>query len=756
MYESHQTTRLVKRKTPRRLGGTLSIATVENNRVDQDGNYISDYNNFMDTDKRKVVSPVYILGNKSDVLKGKVSESIFGKAVVFASSNTNLSPEELADRYIEQKRNPDAHTPEVRMIVLNNHGLSFTELITHRIQNQLTGEGEKAKKPWRMDTLGVRMFTAMWNFRASLENFISQLDKWKQENGYDSNKILDISKVESELFSRYGKNWITQLNAGSQEVQKLLNLYKVTAADLENLIKFNQEYCKDIPTFRLGIDLTNKNIGGYVRSFDVSNSSVYGKNEANMLAIEEEYAHKYHSILSSILEQLTANEPPEIFRKAGLNFKPMATRLAKADGSNYATNEYIGKNEQKRNLSGLIHTNNKNIVIGETDENGNVISTSTIPAESMFSFFPKAVSAIATKSRIYQTNSKANGLISITTIDTKNNTDKFDFDISALFGDGMLERKGNDNTLFNMFNLIFHGTVQSLEEPHAYTEEAPFKYGIFVDPDLETSQDYKQINVRGQNGQDYAFLKCGTNPIYFDVDVDVISGGIALNLSKLLEGGKRQLKEETKVENPAEQYIGYSSKIVDEQDRTRFQNFLLNEGKEDNEQSYMEYVTIQNNRKLINFFRNGSSVDNIVELINMQLGQPTIKDVKYENGKIIYTDVNDGTGELSLDTEDMYISMTPNKTNSVEEITGQSFDSMVVDPTGMDIMTHQDFLNQLEETFQDDSDVQMLSNSSNVESYLELLVSMKDTLNNKIEQLEDSDLKWNLSDYLLYVDTSCF
>lgn len=374
----------------------------------------------------------------------------------------------------------------------------------------------------------------------------------------------------------------------------------------------------------------------------------------------------------------------------------------------------------------------------------------------MFSFFPKAVSAIATKSRIYQTNGKANGLISITTIDTKNNTGKFDFDISALFRNGMLERRGNDNTLFNMFNLIFHGTTQSLETPHAYTEEAPFKYGIFVDPDLEVSQDYKQINVRGQNGQDYAFLKCGTNPIYFDVDVDVISGGIALNLSKLLEEGKRQLKEETKVENPVEQYVGYSSKIVDEQDRTRFQNFLLNEGKEDNEQSYMEYVTIQNNRKLINFFRNGSSIDNIVELINMQLGQSTIKDVKYENGKIIYTDVNDGTGELSLDTEDMYISMTPNKTNSVEEITGQSFDSMVVDPIGMDIMTHQDFLNQLEETFQDDSDIQMLSNSSNVESYLELLVSMKDTLNNKIEQLEDSDLKWNLSDYLLYVDTSCF
>lgn len=72
-----------------------------------------------------------------------------------------------------------------------------------------------------------------------------------------------------------------------------------------------------------------------------------------MLAIEEEYAHKYHAILSSILEQLTANEPPELFKRAGLEFKPMATRLAKADGSNYATNEYIGKVNREETYLGL-------------------------------------------------------------------------------------------------------------------------------------------------------------------------------------------------------------------------------------------------------------------------------------------------------------------------------------------------------------------------------------------------------------------
>lgn len=754
MYESHKTTRLVKRQSPRRLGGTLSIATVENNIIDQDGNYVEDYNNFMDTDKRKVVSPVYILGNRSDILKGKVSESIFGKAVVFVSSNTTLNPEQLADKYIEQKKNPNSHTPEVRMVVLNNHGLSFTELITHRIQNQLTGEGEKAKKPWRMDTLGVRMFTAMWNFRAGLENFITELNRWKSENNYSDSKVLDITKVESLMYNEYGRDWASNINSESQFVQQLYNTYHIGANDLENLIKFNQEYCKDIPTFRLGIDFTKNNLGGYIRPFDVSNSTKYGKKEANLIAIEEEYAIRYHSLLSSILEQLTANEPPAIFKQANIDYTPMSTKLVKPNGSNYATNEYIGKDEQQRNLAGLIHTNDKNIVIGETDDAGEFITKSIITPDSMFSFFPKAISAIATKSKIYQTKPKVSGLIKINTIDTKNNQKSFDFDIEALFKEGLLERRGNDNTLFNLFNLMFHGTIQSLETEHIYTEDAPFKYGIFVDPDLEQSQDYKQINVRGQDGQDYALLRCGTNPIFFDVDVDVIPGGIALNLSKLIEKGSKQLKQETKVEPPTP--VGYSSNIENEQEKVAFTNYLLNNGLSDTEQSYTDYVVLQNNKKLINFFRGGVAVDNIVNIVNMQLGESKLKEVSYENGKVVYTDTDGNTGELSLDTEDMYISIIPNKQNSFEDITKQSFNSMVSDPSGIDVMTHQDFLNQLEDLFQNDQDVQTLANSSSVESYLELLVEMKDTLNNKIEQLEDSDTKYNLSDYLLYVDTTCF
>lgn len=758
MYESHRTTRLVKRTVPRRLGGTLSIATVENNIVDKDGNYIEDYKNFMDTDKRKVVSPVYIVGNRSDVLKGVIPESIFGKAVVFVSSNTNLSPEELPERYIEQKKNPNSHTPEVRMVLLNNHGLSFTELVTHRIQKLLNGEGEKSKKPWRMDTLGIRMFTAMWNFRAGLENFLIQLDKWKKENNYNENKVLDITKVEAELFNKFGKKWESKLD--TDEAKALLNTYKVTINDLKNLIKFNQEYCKDIPTFRLGIDFTNKEIGGFIRQFDVSNSSIYGKNQANMIALEEEYARKYHTLLSTILSQLTSNEAPKELKLVGFDFKPMHTKLVKSDGTDFKTNEYIGKNEQKRNLSGLIHTTNKNIILGETDNDGKIISSITIGANSIFSFFPKAISTIATKSRIYQTHSKASGLISISTIDTKDRQEKFDFDISSLFKEGLVTRKGNDNTIFNMFNLIFHGTTKSLEEPHAYTEDAPFKYGMFVDPDLEESQNYKQINIRGNNGQDYTFLRCGTNPIYFDVDVDVIPGGMAINLTKLINGGNKPLvSNQTQKSNLVKQQIGYSSRIIDQKEKIAFSNYILNNGLEDNQENYSKFVSSQNTKRIKIFFRTGVYSGDILSLINLNLqGRASLKDVKSENNKIIYTDQNENTGELSLDEEDMYITLTPDNSNSYEDLTKQSFNSIVKDPTGEDIMSHQDFLNQLEEMLPEDDQINQLSNSSNIENYLQLLENQRDILSDKISELEniDDELKYKMLDYLTYIDTSCF
>jgi hypothetical protein len=189
--------------------------------------------------------------------------------------------------------------------------------------------------------------------------------------------------------------------------------------------------------------------------------------------------------------------------------KSLNTRLRHTDGTDFKVNEYIGKDEQHRNLSGLIHTEDKVLVLGETDDEGKVTKTIEIAPESIFSFFPKAVVAIAAKALKYQASDHRYGVVQISTVNSNEGTDEkdyFNFDVAELFGKGLLDPDVKvDNTLFNLFDLMFHGTTQSLEQwkqprtgrlKRAYLEDAFAKYGFFVDPDLEYSNEYKEINIR--------------------------------------------------------------------------------------------------------------------------------------------------------------------------------------------------------------------------------------------------------------------
>jgi hypothetical protein len=65
----------------------------------------------------------------------------------------------------------------------------------------------------------------------------------------------------------------------------------------------------------------------------------------------------------------------------------------------------------------------------------------------------------------------------------------------------MIKKGVNDNSFFNIVNLAFHGTVDSIEYTRstkekkgkarsAYTSYAPMKYGFLVDPELRISDNY--------------------------------------------------------------------------------------------------------------------------------------------------------------------------------------------------------------------------------------------------------------------------
>ena len=138
-------------------------------------------------------------------------------------------------------------------------------------------------------------------------------------------------------------------------------------------------------------------------------------------------------------------------------------------------------------------------------------------------------------------------------------------DVMILCGGSATDLPVQTPQFASMFNVIdSFDTHARIPEHFASVDKAAKEAGkvavisVGWDPGM-FSLNRVYANAILPDGKDYTFLRCGTNPVYFDVDVDVISGGIALNLSKLLDGGKRQLKEETKVENPIQEQLGYSS-----------------------------------------------------------------------------------------------------------------------------------------------------------------------------------------------------
>jgi hypothetical protein len=97
-----------------------------------------------------VFSPTYIYSGKLANIDPKVR----GKAVVFVTSDALLKPQNLIDEYIKQKQNPETHTPTVRMIVLGNYGLSFSQLCK-REQFFDNVNLDKDYTPFRMNYLGI-------------------------------------------------------------------------------------------------------------------------------------------------------------------------------------------------------------------------------------------------------------------------------------------------------------------------------------------------------------------------------------------------------------------------------------------------------------------------------------------------------------------------------------------------------------------------------------------------------------------------
>ena len=522
MYEAQRATYLSKRTAPRRLGGVYNIDV-------QTGNIVQDNNSFL-YNNDVVHSPVYILTKAGEDIFPK---SAIGKAVIFVSGNKNLASKDLANLYIQQKRYPTNHTPEVRMVVLRNHGLSFSEIVTKQIWNLTKGESnddsDGLSSPYDMRVLGLRMYTTMWDARAALINFNSQLQKWKNKHRYNDSFVEKLTQAEKVLYDQFKSEKILPSN---DSVKNTLNSYQVTWQDIENLKDFNNKYCKDIPMFRLGYTTTITD--SYIRNFDISGSTVYpSKRTANLVVISEKTASKYKRMLDAIFKQLQNTDTP-IDWDTKERFTPIAAVIKKFDGTSFRDNEYIS-DLGNGTLKGRLHTRNKQVTIDGCNINSQ---------QSFWSFVPRLLTRMV-GAATYKSNTDnledVIGWTKMRTIDSSNNEGYAAFEIGELLQEMTTTPGVTDTSLFTLMNLIFHGSAEDLnKEGRVYSSVAPFKWGFKIDPKAKIGnpEEFNIGPVKDDDGTHWMLIQCDIPLEFFDVDVDTKFGGWVMNLDMLKDNYK--------------------------------------------------------------------------------------------------------------------------------------------------------------------------------------------------------------------------
>ena len=513
-----------------RLGGRIDPNAVDN---------VNDFNNMKDRNPGFVFSEVYTYAAKDPTLLN-INPSLKGKAVVFVSSDTLLKPEDLVKQYINQIQDPEHNQPIVRMIRLHNYGMTFSQMTSNAFCNKIQG-GDDTRLPYRANYHGIQMFVSLWNWRAALSKFNEALNNWMQENQYDAKKLDTLIKAQNYLF-----------NNKQVDVDIYLTGKKLTRADLNNLEKFNQEVCKDIPTFRLGYSSKHD---FHVQRFKVAGSQAYrNKSEANLIVITLNKAKQFYQLSNRILGAIC---PSAYVDTLGLQLlhpgaqNPDGTR---EPDTPWRENEFIDINsaDHQRTLSGLF-TSDLRIV--ETKEDKSKIDIIYKQGEQ-WSAIPRYLNNILRTVTFYQYNPdqlSGNYSESAKVSWDDNGTKKtVSTQIGDLFGDGGLLKTRNDTkakpgehpdrSLTDMFDLMFHGTTDDIHRkydknnPLMRADDARFPYGFFINPDIsrtkESASSTDIISIKA--GKETVFYPIKTSDELFTSDNDLRAAGIDLSIDELL------------------------------------------------------------------------------------------------------------------------------------------------------------------------------------------------------------------------------
>lgn len=559
-----------------------------------------------------------------------ISSEMRGKPVMFVSSNLLLSPSELKDIYINQTQDPTM-PKQVRMIRLDNVGVSFQSLYQKKwveLYNNKVGKCTFTT-PMELQPFAIRMYKAMWNYRAGLSRFMERYDAFCRENSLNDEDVNELCQSDNAEFQRQKGD---KDNLDEAQYRKLVP--PELQPKLQVLWDFNDSLADYVKEFRLGFNSVH---GAYLRKLTNIDSKFYDNpDKAVGIYINPQIARTQLAVLENIFNTIVDQiiPPSEQNKKSYIttNLQDVKGWFKNVEATNSIDLDFEEENASTRSTLHISDKTNLTVLPLVMIKAAHYISIQMATGKQ--DFLDNIREAYDNGSTPYTIKYRDKVLGWMGIIDPIDNQVGADKDVEFSKGTpGVIPyNKENgtgvyDSRMDDLFNLMFHGVISTPVE-NDFTRDnirataAQFKYGIFSDP----------ILVEKKNDQSGQIDRTVTNKKLFSSNA--VSSGplIAVDINPYVEQNPEDpvtQQQQVKVVNPVQKLhdqVGQALTLSGiEISPTDFESV----------DDYIEGVNTEIDIQLRNFIQNNSNIqfENMLTSMSNNGSLTLLKDNEYFQGK---------------------------------------------------------------------------------------------------------------------------
>ena len=561
-----------------------------------------------------------------------ISPEMRGKPVMFVSSNLLLSPSELKDVYIRQTQDPTI-PKQVRMLRLDNVGISFQSLYQKKwveLYNNRVGNCTFTT-PMELQPFAIRMYKAMWNYRAGLSRFMERYDSFCKENSLNDENMNKLCQMDNAEFQR---------QKGDKESLDESQYRKMVAPEMQSKLQvlwdFNDSLADYVKEFRLGYNSVH---GAYLRKLTNIDSKFYEHpDKAVGIYINPQIARTQ----LAVLENIFTNIVDQIIPPSEQNKKSyITTDLGKIKDwfKNVEETNSIDLDFQEDNAStrSTLHISDKSnlttlplVMIKAAHYISNQMATGK---EDFLDYIVERQKEGSTPYTIKYQDKSLNWVGIIDPIDNQVGSDKdaeYSEGIPGVIPYNKESRTGlYDSRMDDLFNLMFHGVISTPVE-NDFTRDnirataAQFKYGIFSDP----------ILVERKNEESGQIDRTVTNKKLFSANAVSSGPTIAVDINPYIEQTEKQVQKSTEQEENISPVQQIHEKISNSLNSAGIE---IDPSDYDSVEDYVKAVNKRIDKSIRNFVQNNPKVsfENILTSLSGDGSTTLLKDSQEFWGKAL-------------------------------------------------------------------------------------------------------------------------